>query len=155
MFSFSKTRFGVRALVLAGVSLSLPACATITRGSSQEFTVQSQPPGASVRTSNGFECASTPCTFRMQRKTAFTATFEMGGYVTETRQVESKIAGAGAAGMAGNILVGGIIGGVVDASSGAMNDLTPNPLLVIMQTPAQRAANPLPAGPASTNGTPQ
>lgn len=154
MFSKPIARFGVRALVLAGVAVSLPACATVTRGSSQEFTVQSTPPGARVRTSNGFECAATPCTFRMQRKTAFTATFEMDGYVTETRQVESKMAGAGAAGMAGNILVGGIVGGVIDASSGAMNDLTPNPLLVEMQTPAQRAANPAPAA-AATTGAPQ
>jgi hypothetical protein len=153
MSSVSTTRFGVRALALAAVALTLPACATVTRGSSQEFTVQSTPPGARVSTSNGFECASTPCTFRMQRKTAFTATFEMDGYVTETRQVESKMAGAGAAGMAGNILVGGIVGGVIDASSGAMNDLTPNPLLVEMQTPAQRAANPAPA--AAATGTPQ
>lgn len=154
MFSVSIARFGVRALVLAGVALTLPACATITRGSSQEFTVQSQPPGATVRTSNGFECASTPCTFRMQRKSAFTATFQLEGYATETRQVESKMAGAGAAGMAGNLLVGGIIGGVVDASSGAMNDLTPNPLLVVLQTPAERAANPTPAA-NSTTGAPQ
>lgn len=149
MFSVSIARFGVRAFVLAGVALSLPACATITRGSSQEFTVQSQPPGATVRTSNGFECASTPCTFRMQRKSAFTATFELEGYATETRQVESKMAGAGAAGMAGNLLVGGIIGGVVDANSGAMNDLTPNPLLVTLQTPAEHAAA------AATTGAPQ
>jgi hypothetical protein len=153
LFSNSIVRFGARALVLAGVAFTLPACATVTRGSSQEFTVQSTPPGARVRTSNGFECASTPCTFRMQRKTAFTATFEMDGYVSETRQVESKMAGAGAAGMAGNLLVGGIVGGVIDASSGAMNDLTPNPLLVEMQTPAERAAHPAPA--AATTGAPQ
>ena len=47
------------------VALTLPACATITRGSSQEFTVQSEPPGARVSTSNGFQCDATPCTFRM------------------------------------------------------------------------------------------
>lgn len=155
MFSVSIARFGVRAVMLAGVALSLPACATVTRGSSQEFTVQSTPPGARVRTSNGFECASTPCTFRMQRKTAFTATFEMDGYVTQTREVESKMAGAGAAGMAGNILVGGIVGGIVDANSGAMNDLTPNPLLVTLQTPAEQAANPAPTGTTATTGAPQ
>lgn len=144
MFLQSVARFGVRALVLASMA-GLPACATVTRGSSQEFTVQSEPPGARVRTSNGFECTSTPCTFRMQRKTAFTATIELDGYVTEVREVESKMAGAGAAGMAGNLLVGGIVGGIVDANSGAMNDLTPNPLLVTLQTPADRAANPTPA----------
>ena len=57
----------------------------------------------------------------------------MSGYKTKTASVRSQIAGAGGAGMAGNILVGGIIGIGVDATSGAMNDLTPNPLLIVLQ----------------------
>ena len=40
----------------------------------------------------------------------------------------------------GNVLVGGIIGGAVDASSGALNDLKPNPLMVVLRTPAEEAA---------------
>ena len=32
--------------------------------------------------------------------------------------------------MAGNIIVGGIIGAAVDAGSGAMNELVPNPVVV-------------------------
>ena len=35
--------------------------------------------------------------------------------------------------MAGNILLGGFIGIGVDATSGALNDLTPNPLQIILQ----------------------
>ena len=38
------------------------------------------------------------------------------------------------------LLVGGIIGGAVDASSGALNDLKPNPLMVVLRTPAEEAA---------------
>jgi len=34
--------------------------------------------------------------------------------------------------MAGNIFVGGIIGVAVDAGSGAMNDLVPNPVNVTL-----------------------
>jgi len=140
MFSNRTARFGVRALTLVGVALCLPACATITRGSSQEFTVESTPPGARVSTSNGFQCDSTPCTFRMPRKDEFRATVSMDGYVTQEHQVSSGISGGGAAGLAGNVVFGGIIGGVVDASSGAMNDLTPNPLVVILRTPAEERA---------------
>jgi hypothetical protein len=140
MFSNLTARFGVRALTLVGVALCLPACATITRGSSQEFTVESTPPGARVSTSNGFQCDSTPCTFRMPRKDEFRATVSMDGYVTQEHQVSSGISGGGAAGLAGNVVFGGIIGGVVDASSGAMNDLTPNPLVVILRTPAEERA---------------
>jgi hypothetical protein len=139
MISNRSARFGVRALALVGVALSLPACATITRGSSQEFTVQSEPSGARVSTSNGFQCDATPCTFRMPRKDAFRATVSMPGYASQTHDIRSGISGGGAAGMAGNVVFGGIIGGVVDASSGAMNDLTPNPLIVTLRTPAEQA----------------
>jgi hypothetical protein len=140
MISTRSARFGVRALALVGVALSLPACATITRGSSQEFTVQSTPPGARVSTSNGFQCDSTPCTFRMPRKDEFRATVSLDGYVTQEHNIQSGMSGGGAAGLAGNVIFGGIVGGVVDASSGALNDLTPNPLVVTLRTPAEEAA---------------
>lgn len=139
MISNRSVRFGVRALALVGVALSLPACATITRGSSQEFTVESTPPGARVSTSNGFQCDATPCTFRMPRKDEFRATVSMDGFATQTHEIKSGISGGGAAGLAGNLIFGGIVGGVVDASSGALNDLTPNPLVVTLRTPADQA----------------
>lgn len=140
MISNRSARFGVRALALVGAALCLPACATITRGSSQEFTVQSTPPGARVSTSNGFQCDSTPCTFRMPRKDAFRATVSLDGYVIQAHEIGSGISGGGAAGMAGNVIFGGVIGAVVDGNSGAMNDLTPNPLVVTLRTPAEEAA---------------
>lgn len=140
MISTRYARFGVRALALVGVALSLPACATITRGSSQEFTVQSTPPGARVSTSNGFQCDATPCTFRMPRKDEFRATVSMDGYVSQEHDIKSGISGGGAAGLAGNVIFGGVIGAVVDGSSGALNDLTPNPLVITLRTPAEEAA---------------
>ncbi|MDZ4376170.1 MAG: PEGA domain-containing protein [Phenylobacterium sp.] len=126
--------------MLAGVAMSLPACATVTRGSSQQFSVQSTPPGAQVSTSNGFECQATPCTFRMSRKDAFRITVSKDGYVAQTHDITSSVSGAGGTAMAGNILIGGIIGGAIDATSGAMNDLKPNPLIVTLRTPAEEAA---------------
>lgn len=44
--------------------------------------------------------------------------------------MQSEISGAGAAGMAGNVLIGGVIGAGVDAGTGATKDLRPNPLSV-------------------------
>jgi len=160
MISIRTARFGVRALLLAGVALSLPACATITRGTSQQFTVTSTPPGARVSTSNGFSCEATPCTFRMPRKDAFRATVSLDGYVTQDHEIESRMSGAGGAGFAGNVLVGGVIGMAVDGTSGAMKDLTPNPLVVVLLTPAQQAEADAEtarrsAAAAATSGTPQ
>ena len=75
---------------------------------------------------------STPCALELKRKDAFTVTFTKDGYETITTNVVPVQASAGSAGMAGNILFGGLIGAAVDAGSGAMKDLTPNPLVVKM-----------------------
>lgn len=46
--------------------------------------------------------------------------------------VTHKTANSGAAGVAGNVLVGGIIGLGVDAATGASQDLVPNPVEVTL-----------------------
>ena len=52
---------------------------------------------------------------------------------TWTGHVTNKVAGGGGAAMAGNVLVGGIIGAVVDGNNGSMLDLVPNPLVVKLE----------------------
>jgi len=126
------------------LTAALGGCATITRGTTAEFTVQSKPPGAQVRTSTGFTCAATPCTFKMPRKEAFDITIEKAGFQPAVAHVKSVMAGNGAAGFLGNALVGGVIGAGVDISSGAMMDLSPNPLSVELQ-PVAVAIAPTPS----------
>ncbi len=122
-------------------AMLLASCATITRGSHQAFTVESQPAGAQVTTSLGLSCTATPCTFpRVERDSEFSVTVSKEGYQTWTGAVTHQTASAGAAGMAGNILLGGIIGAAVDANSGAMRDLVPNPLRVTLEPIAIAAA---------------
>jgi hypothetical protein len=130
----------------------LAACATITRGTTEAFTVETDPSGAAVQTSSGMHCPSTPCTFpRVPRNAEFTVTITKDGYRTTTHTVTHQTAGGGAAGMAGNAIVGGLIGVVVDASSGATQDLVPNPLRVtleVIETPAAPAEATLTSAPA-------
>ena len=76
----------------------------------------------------------------LPRKDAFRATVSMDGYVTQEHNITSEYAGGGAAGFAGNVLIGGVIGMAVDGSSGAMKDLTPNPLVITLLTPSEHAA---------------
>lgn len=116
-----------------GLALSLGACATITRGTKDAWSITTDPSGARVETSNGFQCEATPCAIKMPRKSEFTATLTKPGYKAAKVQVTNKIAGAGGAAMAGNVLVGGLIGVGVDASSGAMLDLVPNPAHVTLE----------------------
>src|SRR5690606_11038782 len=90
------------------------------------------PTGAEARLSNGLVC-ETPCSLEVKRRPGFVVTVEKEGYRTVQANVLSTISGGGGAAMAGNVLVGGIIGAGVDASNGSMNELTPNPLHVMME----------------------
>lgn len=126
-----------RLLLVAAATLSLGACATITRGTTQAFEVKTSPPGARVETSNGLYCPSTPCVFQsVARNSNFTVTITKDGYKTMTTNVTNTTSTGGGMGMAGNVLVGGIIGAVVDGTNGSMQDLTPNPLDVTLESTA-------------------
>lgn len=119
---------------LIGVSLVvLSGCATITRGSTDALVVNSEPQGAQVQLSNGMSCTSTPCVFQLPRKSNLQVTVSKSRCQTVVTNITHTTAGAGAAGVAGNVLVGGIIGLGVDAVSGASQDLVPNPLNVTLQ----------------------
>lgn len=123
----------VKIVAVLGLAISTTACATITRGTTDAFIVETTPSAAKVKTSNGFACDATPCSFDIPRKSGFTVTVSKPGYETTTHTVTSSISTAGGAGMAGNLVFGGVIGAVVDGTSGAMNDLKPNPLIVVME----------------------
>jgi hypothetical protein len=110
---------------------SISGCATITRGTEQALVVESEPSGATVTLSNGMT-GSTPTSFKVKRKDNLVVTVSKPGYETAKINVTSQIASNGGAAMAGNILAGGIIGVAVDAGSGAMNELIPNPVKVTL-----------------------
>ncbi len=121
------------AAAMATASLSLAACATVSRGSYTAWEVRTTPPGATVRTTNGMSCARTPCSLHIDRKSNFGATISKAGYKSVDVQVHHKVSGAGGAGMAGNVVIGGLIGVGVDVASGAMLDLTPNPVDLVLE----------------------
>ena len=131
----------VRFTAIAIAAASLGACATVTRGTNTAWEVQTTPDGARVETSHGMMCESTPCAIKMPRKSNFTAKISKEGYKTATVVVTNKVAGGGGAAMAGNVLVGGIIGAGVDVSTGAMLDLTPNPAVVTLEKVEQTVAD--------------
>jgi len=132
---------------LAAASMLLSACATITRGSSQDFVVESTPSEAEAKLSTGQTC-TTPCTLRMKRKSKFVVTVSKEGYQTQEVHVHGKVKEGGGAGFVGNAIFGGLIGAGVDAASGAALSLSPNPVKVEL-VPAGSAA-PAVAAPAIT-----
>lgn len=114
------------------LSLALCSCATITRGTTQALTITSDPTGVDVRLSTGLSC-QTPCALEVKRRPGFVVTAEKEGYRTVTTNVVSSISGGGGTAMAGNLLLGGVIGAGVDASNGSMNELAPNPLHIVLE----------------------
>tara|TARA_R110000868_G_scaffold691_2_gene4948 strand:+ start:1917 stop:2378 length:462 start_codon:yes stop_codon:yes gene_type:complete len=145
-------------LAVCAASTVLAGCGTITRGSNDTWVVETDPPGATVMTSNGYQCQSTPCAIKMPRRSEFVATVERNGYETVTVNVTHQVSGAGGASMAGNVLVGGLIGAAVDAGTGSMHDLVPNPvhinLVPLAASPAAPVAAPAPVAPADSEAAP-
>jgi hypothetical protein len=122
----------MRLVAVMCAAVSLGACASIARGTGEQVAFQSEPPGAEVRTSTGLGCPATPGV-EVPRKDQFIATFTKAGYHPEQIMVGTKVSGGGAAGLAGNALFGGVIGIVVDASTGAGMDHDPNPVIARLE----------------------
>jgi Short C-terminal domain len=116
------------AVVLLSVGAS---CATITRGSKDTLVINTTPAGASLELSNGLSGTS-PASFKLPRKEALIVKITKDGYESVEVNITPQVSGGGGAGMAGNILFGGLIGAAVDGGSGAMYDLKPNPVEVVL-----------------------
>ena len=96
------------------------SCASILHGTLQPLAVSSTPTGATV-TVDGTNMGNTPVTASLSRKHEHTVKLELKGYKAAEVHLNKKIDGW----FWGNILFGGVIGMVIDGSSGAMYKLTP------------------------------
>lgn len=116
-------------------------CATVTRGTKEVMVIETTPAKASVRIDQDGEIINceAPCSIKVKRRGNLLVRIQKDGYEAFETNVTSSIDGGGAAGMAGNVLVGGLIGAGVDAGTGAMHSHKPNPLTVTL-TPLADAA---------------
>ncbi|VVT20135.1 hypothetical protein [Erythrobacter sp. EC-HK427] len=115
------------ATAIAIASVSLSGCATVLNGVNMPVEFVSEPEGAGVEILDGRTCTA-PCTFEMRRGNDTMVTFTAAGYEPVTIYMQSRTGGSAA----GNLIAGGIIGGVVDASNGASNFLAPRPVYIRM-----------------------
>ncbi len=127
----------------------LANCASVTRGSTDTLNITTNPSNATIviqRTDRAFAkkelrknqsmasadgatlTGTTPAVVLLKRAGDYEVTASKKGYKTSTARVSHKTATGGAVGMAGNVLLGGEIGGAVDVGTGATQNLTPNPL---------------------------
>ena len=148
----------MRIVMLGAVALLVSGCASVTRGTTNQVQINSNPPEAQARTSMGHVCI-TPCTLQFGRKDEFTVLFTKPGYHSTEIPVRVQIAGAGAAGFAGNVILGGVVGMVVDASTGATLEQVPNPVTATL-VPLKKGETPrvikiAPVAPPAAPATPE
>jgi hypothetical protein len=139
----------IRLLSAAAVALPCFGCASVTRGTTENISIASTPAGATAQIS-GLDIPTacvTPCVVVAKRSADITVTINKEGYESQIIPLTKEIPGSGAAGFAGNVLAGGLIGIGVDAATGAALDHKPNPVIVTLQpvaSGAPRGAKPRP-----------
>jgi hypothetical protein len=138
----------IRLLLAAAIVAPCLGCASVTRGTTENISITSTPPGATAAIS-GLDVPTacvTPCAVLAKRNADITVSISKEGYEPQVVPLTKEIPGSGAAGFAGNVLLGGVVGMGVDAATGAALDHKPNPVIVTLQ-PSRPAAQPRPARP--------
>ncbi len=106
---------------MLATAVASSGCATIIHGGGdQNVTFTSSPVGATVTVDNRV-IGTTPTQAELKRKIDHYVTLDLPGYAPQSETLQSKLSGWAF----GNILLGGIIGVIVDASTGGMYRLTP------------------------------
>ncbi|MHC4076529.1 MAG: hypothetical protein ACYSRZ_09005 [Planctomycetota bacterium] len=106
--------------LLLCVSMLTGGCATVMTGKYQSVPITSEPPGVKVRADTG-ETVITPGRFHLLRNEKHTLMAEYPGYESQQVRLHNKAQGW----VWGNILLGGVIGLIIDCVSGASDELVP------------------------------
>ncbi len=117
--------------LLTGIfaALLFSSCATIVNGSKQTIRIYSQPAQATVFL-NDIEVGQTPYETRLKRKGEYNVRIQLDGYLPYETRLTRKLHAI----YFGNILLGGIVGLIIDPITGAMYKLTPEELKAELQS---------------------
>jgi hypothetical protein len=110
----------VATLVILSLLLVTVGCGSIINGTTQQVGISSNPSSARVSV-NGELRGSTPVVLDLRRKNTHFLKLELDGY----EPYETTLTRSTSGWLWGNIVVGGLIGLVIDASTGGMYKLTP------------------------------
>jgi hypothetical protein len=112
----------LRGVIAGALALSLGACATITQGSSEDITVNTNPSGANCAINRQdakiAQIDQTPGTVKIDKtKNDLTIVCDKVGYQQATYMVHSGVEPM----TFGNIAIGGLIGWGIDSATGSDN----------------------------------
>jgi hypothetical protein len=108
---------------------ALNGCASIIRGGRQKVAVTSDPPGAQVF-EDGVLLGTTPTELRLKREDDHRLVFRLEGYDDVTVELEREFDFGPT--VVGNLFSWGLLGVVVDISSGAAYQLEPGEVEALM-----------------------
>ena len=109
-------------------------CASIVSGKSQDVSIRSNPPGAAVEI-DGMSMGKTPFTTELRRKKRHQIKVIKEGYLEESRVTKKGFNWW----FAGNVLIGGIIGIIIDFATGAVYNVDPDEINVsLVQSPGDQ-----------------
>jgi hypothetical protein len=107
-------------LLLGIAALMANGCATIMTGTTEKIRFTSTPPGATAKVASGQE-VTTPGDLDLQRDRSYEVRFEKEGCLPARRSINQTSNNW----FIGNVLLGGLIGMLVDSSNGAAYHLEP------------------------------
>jgi hypothetical protein len=123
-------------ILILSCSALLSGCATIIRGTSENFMVDSIPQGANVQMSTG-QSGVTPFRVKVPRSQTLQVSISKTGYKSQRITVPAEVSSGGAVATAANLFafrdLGGLLGAAVDASDGSAMEHKPNPLVVQLE----------------------
>lgn len=110
-----------------GFLILVTGCASITRGTTQQVAISTNPTGAQCTLDqNGKRIAEIPSTPQVvtvsKSRHTLNITCSKAGYETVIHQIPSDIEAM----TAGNVIFGGVVGLAIDAGSGAINKYDAN-----------------------------
>ncbi len=120
-----------RTLCLVGFITVTTSCGTIINSTTQSVSINSNPSGATISI-NGQNRGTTPAVIELKRKDAHVVRIELQGYNPYELALTRSVSGW----VWGNIVFGGLIGLVIDASTGGMYMLKPEQITADMKTMA-------------------
>ena len=123
----------LRGSMLWVLLFSQTGCATIINGQEQGVSIRSDPPGATATVLPEKVSVTTPADLDLARGKVHTVKFELDGYEPRYGFLDRTASAA----TLWNILLGGLIGLVVDYSNDSVYTLTPDPLHVTLEESAQ------------------
>jgi hypothetical protein len=111
------------------LALLLTGCATIVSGRTQDIAFESVPAGVDVMLNDGTKTV-TPGTLTLKRRGNYLATFTREPFPPRPVEIQNTTNWW----VLGNVLIGGIIGFIVDFATGAVHRLVPDYVMVDMAT---------------------